>query len=126
MPLRFAPLSQKTVFLSKRPLPVVSSRMTTRSCPSFSFVQLGYDRHSTTHMRPRSSKVNAMGCTISGSPANSVAWKPGGRVMALAAACGGGGGSWAKGLAEGRREGAGRGREGGQKKPLQFFEGAWQ
>ena len=41
------------------------------------------DRHSTTHIRPRSSKVNAIGCTTSGSPAKSVALKPSGSVILL-------------------------------------------
>jgi len=32
--------------------------------------------HSTTQSRPRSSKVKAIGCTTSGSPANSVTLNP--------------------------------------------------
>ena len=59
--------------------------------PSF---QVGYDRHSTTHTRPRSSNVNAIGCTMSGSPANSVALKPGGSCIVAAASSGGSGLAW--------------------------------
>src|SRR5262245_44251790 len=61
MPLRLTPLSRKTVFLSNRPSPSVSSRMVTRSSPLPSLLHFGYDRHSTTQSRPRSSVVMAMG-----------------------------------------------------------------
>ena len=45
--------------------------------------------HSTTHIRPRSSNVNAMGWTMSGSPAKRVTLKPGGIVIFDGASFGG-------------------------------------
>src|SRR5262249_11430359 len=41
-------------------------------------VRRGYSKHSTTHSRPRSSTVNAIGLMTSGSAANRVTSKPGG------------------------------------------------
>ena len=82
MPAMFVPLSQKTFFESKCPSLLESSKITMRSFPELpSVIQAGYVIDSTTHSRPRSSNVNAIGCTTSGSPANSDTLKPFGTVI---------------------------------------------
>jgi hypothetical protein len=47
--------------------------------------QLGYEKFSTTHTRPRSSNVKAIGCVIAGSAANTVALNSGGSFIEAAA-----------------------------------------
>ena len=65
------------------------------STPLPSVCHLGYEWFSATQSRPRSSMAKAIGCTMSGSPANSVALKPGGSVIFWAATRGGSGASCA-------------------------------
>ena len=90
---RLTALSRNTVFLSKVPSLSASSKIRMRSFPSFASAgsHFGYERHSTTHILPRSSNVIDIGCTTSGSPANRVALNPGGNLMAAAASFGGNG-----------------------------------
>src|SRR5262249_49022218 len=92
--------------------------MRMRSLPWPFSLHLGYDMHSTTHRRPRSSKAKAMGWTTSGSPATRVTLKPSGRVIALGASFGGmGRSSGAATSGRGRRRRTAKQRD-GMAKPL--------
>ncbi len=93
--------SAKTVTLSNLPSPWVSSRTLIRSLPGPAEAR-GYSRLSVIQMRPRSSKVMAMGLTMSGSLATSSTVKPSGTVIFLMASAGDSGGpgiwSWPCGM----------------------------
>src|SRR5438067_3653272 len=89
MPLSRLPWSKKTFRSSKRPSPSLSVRMIIRS--QLVAFQSGYEKHSTTQSRPRSSKSKAIGCITLGSPAKSDTVKPSGRVMRRSASSGGNG-----------------------------------
>jgi hypothetical protein len=93
--------SAKRVTLSYLPSPCVSSRILMRSRPG-PLLRRGYSRLSVIQMRPRSSKVMAMGLTISGSLATSSTVKPSGTVIFLMASAGDSGGpgiwSWPCGI----------------------------
>ena len=68
IPLSRCPFVRNTFRSSNFPSPFASLKMTTRSW--FSGLKSGYEKLSTTHTLPRSSKSNAIGCNTSGSPAN--------------------------------------------------------
>ena len=101
---RFEPLSAKTVRLSNAVAVGVFEDDDAVVAGAVASIHLGYERHSATQSRPRSSKVNAIGCTTSGSPAKSVALKPAGSVILPAASAGGDGMILTDGDSAGKRQ----------------------
>ena len=87
MPVGMFSPSANTVNRSAFPSPSVSSRTLTRSRPLPASLR-GYSRLSVIQTRPRSSKVMAIGLTMSGSLATSSTANPSGTVIASTASSG--------------------------------------